>query len=588
MMRTLCSTAIFVLGAIMPAFAQVRDFTPVTQEMLLGPPPGDWLMFSRTYDGQRFSPLNQITRQNVGQLRMVWVRGMGPGIHENIPIVHQGVMYVANPNAVIQALDATNGDLLWEYRRKLPEDLGKFINNAGRARTLAIFEDMVFFTAPDGYVVALDARTGALRWETLAHDYKTGAQHTSGPIVVEGKVITGRSCPVAETTRSGCFIVAHDARTGKEIWRFYTTAAPGEPGGDTWGNLPVEERMASPWGLPGTYDPVRKLTFWGIANPRPHTRMKRHGGNPDAIPRAAPSELYSNSTLALDPNTGKLAWYYQHLPGDDWDSDFAHDRVLLRTPINPDRNAVKWINPGIPRGQERDIAVAVGEPGGLFALDRATGQFLWATPFPYDDPNFILSRIDVETGKTYLNWDSVSKAEGEKHVICFSNTRGYWPMAYHAGSNSLYIPYHDDCVEKTAVMANANGATSRSVTRAGADRNAYFGIAKVDVATGRIQRFYTSRIGGNGAMLLTAGNLLFWGDLNRRFRAFDADTGKILWETILGGIIQNSTITYAVNGKQYVAVLTGDGVSHTSGPLGEVPDIKPPRGHNAVYVFALP
>jgi alcohol dehydrogenase (cytochrome c) len=513
---------------------------------------------------------------------------MGPGIHENIPIVHQGVMYVANPNAVIQALDATNGDLLWEYRRKLPEDLGKFINNAGRARTLAIFEDMVFFTAPDGYVVALDARTGAVRWETLAHDYKTGAQHTSGPIVVEGKVITGRSCPVAETTRSGCFIVAHDARTGKEIWRFYTTAAPGEPGGDTWGNLPVEERMASPWGLPGTYDPVRKLTYWGIANPRPHTRMKRHGGNPDAIPRAAPSELYSNSTLALDPNTGKLAWYYQHLPGDDWDSDFAHDRVLLRTPINPDRSAVKWINPGIPRGQERDIAVAVGEPGGLFALDRATGQFLWATPFPYDDPNFILSRIDVETGKTYLNWDSVSKAEGEKHVICFSNTRGYWPMAYHAGSNSLYIPYHDDCVEKTAVMANANGATSRSVTRAGADRNAYFGIAKVDVATGRIQRFYTSRIGGNGAMLLTAGNLLFWGDLNRRFRAFDADTGKILWETILGGIIQNSTITYAVNGKQYVAVLTGDGVSHTSGPLGEVPDIKPPRGHNAVYVFALP
>jgi len=589
MRKTLLFVTVLGLGALIPVvFAQVKDFRPVTREMLLSPGPDDWLMFSRTYDGQRFSPLRQIDRQNVGQLRLAWARGMASGIHENIPLVHRGVMYVANPASVVQALDATNGDLLWEYRRKLPEDLNKFVINAGRARTLALYEDLVFFAAADGYVVALDARTGSLRWETMAHDYRTGAQHTSGPIVAEDKVISGRSCPNAETTRSGCFIVAHDARTGKELWKFYATAAPGEPGGDTWGDLPVEQRMASPWGLPGSYDPVRKLVYWGIANPRPHTRMKRHNGKVDAIAREAPAELYSNSTVALDPDTGRLAWYYQHLPGDDWDSDHTHDRMLLRTPFNPDPGAVKWINPRIPRGQERDIVVSVGEPGGLWALDRARGEFLWATPFPYDTPYFHIARIDTETGKTYLNWDQVMKTANDKNTLCYSNTRGYWPMAYHPGKNSLYIPFHDVCTERTADFASENGHRMRNILRPGADPNAFAGIMKVNMATGQLQRIYSARIGGNGAMLATAGDLIFWGDLNRRFRAFDADSGKILWETILGGIIQNSTITYAVNGKQYVAVLTGDGGPHTAGPLGHTPDIKPPRGHNTIYVFALP
>ncbi|MCH7979334.1 MAG: PQQ-binding-like beta-propeller repeat protein [Acidobacteria bacterium] len=354
MLRILFFIASLVSAVITPAaVAQVNDYVPVTREMLLDPPPGDWLMFSRTYDNQRFSPLDQINRQNVGQLRMVWARGMGAGIHENIPLVHQGVMYVATPGAVIQALDATNGDLIWEYRRKLPADLSNFIGNAGRARSIAIYEDLVFYAAPDGYLLGLDARTGELRWETRVHDYTTGTQHTTGPIVVEGKLITGRGC---SGSRAGCFIAAHDALTGKELWKFYTTPAPGEPGGDSWGSVPVEKRMASPWGLPGAYDPVRKLVYWGIANPKPHTRLKRHGGNIDDIPRSAPADLYSNSTVALDPSTGKLAWYYQHLPGDDWDADHTQERILLRTAFNPDPAAVKWINPLIPRGEERDIA----------------------------------------------------------------------------------------------------------------------------------------------------------------------------------------------------------------------------------------
>ena len=581
MIRTLFFMTSLLSGMITPAaLAQVENFTPVTREMLLNPSPGDWLMFSRTYDNQRFSPLDQINRHNVSQLRLAWVRGMGTGLLEHIPLSYRGVMYVVNPGAVIQALDATNGDLIWEYRRQLPDDLR---TRAGKARSIAIYADLIFYASADAYVVALDARTGELRWETMV---SAESSVGSGPRVVEDKVLTGWTCGV---TREGCLIVAHEAQTGKELWKFYTTPAPGEPGGDSWGNVPVEKRMAGPWGLPGAYDPSRKLVYWGIANPKPYTRLKRHGGNPDAIPRSAPADLYSNSTVALDPDTGKLAWYYQHLPGDDWDADHTQERILLRTPLNPDPNQVKWINPRIHRGQEREIVVTVGEAGGIWVLDRAQGEFLWATPFPYDVPEFHISNIDVETGKTYINWDLVLKRDGERKVMCFHNTKSYWPMAYHPGTNSLYIPYHDQCVDITANIEASNGTGPRfGIIRPGADPNAYAGIAKVNMATGQIQQIYRQRFPGNGAMLATAGDLIFWGDMNRRLRAFDADTGEILWETIVGGIIQMSTITYSVNGKQYLAVLTGDGASGTSGPLRLVPELKTPRGHNAIYVFALP
>ncbi len=571
-----------------PVSAQVKNFTPVTQEMLLNPSPDDWLMFSRTYDAQRFSPLNQINRQNVGQLRMAWARGFEVGTSEHIPIVHGGVIYSVMPGGGVVALDGATGDLLWEYRRKFPADMGTYIGLAVRTKSLAIFEDLVLYTAHDGYIVALDARTGELRWETKAHDYKSGTQHTAGPIVVEGKVIAGRACQ-SDKTREGCFISAHDARTGKEVWKFYTTAAPGEPGGDSWGSVPVEKRKASTWGLPGSYDPARHLLYWSIANPTPYTRLKRHNGNPDDIPRSSPADAYSNSTVALNPDTGKLVWYFQHLPGDDWDQDFIHERVLFRTALNPDPKAVKWINPKIRPGEQRDVAAVVAEGGGVWVLDRATGEFLWASPFPYDSPYNTVSRVDVETGKTYINWDSVFKKDGERHIICAFNTKSWWPMAYDPGRNSLFVPYHDSCLDMTAKQDSESGYGPRfGIPRPGSDINQFTGIAKINMVTGQVQTIYTSPVPGNGAALVTAGDLFFWGDLNRRFRAFDPDTGKILWETIVGGSIISSTITYAVNGKQYVLVMTGEGQSGTAGVLSQAPKLTIPRGHNAFYVFALP
>jgi alcohol dehydrogenase (cytochrome c) len=553
--------------------AQVGRFTPVTKEILENPSPDDWLMYSRTYDAQRYSPLKQINRQNVGQLKVAWTNELGMGTVESIPLVYRGVMYVILPGAGVRALDAATGAPIWEYKRE---------GNV-RPKTLAMYDDLVFYTGPDSMLVALDARTGAVRWET-----KTAGGSTSGPIVVEGKVLTGRTC---SPRRENCYVAAHDAKNGKEIWKFYTAAGDDDPGGKTWGGAPEATRVASTWGLPGGYDPVKHLVYWGIANPTPNTRMARHGGDVDAIPTESPADLYSNSTVALNPDTGKLAWYYQHLPGDDWDEDYTHERTLFRTAVSPDPKFVKWINPDVRRGQQRDVMVMVGEGGGMWALDRGNGQFLWATPFPYDTKNFIIANIDGRTGIAHLNTDLLFREPGQNHVLCYWNTRSYWPLAYHPGQNSLYVPYVDNCLDMTSAVPARDGQPAVAEKRVGSRRAGievenFAGVAKVNMSTGEAKIIYKGRAPGNGAMLATAGDLVFWGDLDGKLHAFDAVTGKTLWDTSLQGTVQNSTITYAVNGKQYLALFSGEGA--LSGGLIDQAGIKPTRRHNAVYVFALP
>ncbi|MEO8100217.1 MAG: PQQ-binding-like beta-propeller repeat protein [Acidobacteriota bacterium] len=563
-----------LLGFTVLATAQVQNFTPVTRQMLEQPSPNDWLMYSRTYDAQRYSPLNQITTANVAQLRMTWSRGMGTGQTETVPIVHDGVMYVIAPGAIVQALNAATGDVIWEYKRKMPANQAA----QGRSKSLAIFGDIIAFTAPDSFVVGIDARTGEQRWET-----KTDSRgHTSGPIIAEGKIISGGACA---GNRANCYIAAHDALTGKELWRFYTTPAVGEPGDESWAGAPVEKRLASTWGMPGAYDPARKMLIWGIANPMPDTRQERHG-TADGTSRTAPADLYSNSTVAINVETGKLDWYYQHLPGDDSDLDHTNERTLTRVKFNPDPKFVKWINPNIKRGEERDVTVNIAEGGGLSVLDRATGEFLWATPFPYDSPNFNIADIDVKTGKATINFDNVVTGPGQKKTICYWNTKSYWPTAYSPVTNSLYSSYIDNCRELTSAGPGGRGGW-KVVQRPGGDPKALTGLAKINLSTGEILRFDVGRVPGQGAMLATAGGVVFHGDINRRFRAFDANTGKQLWESILGGPISVSTITYSVGGKQYVAVMTGDNLK-LSELAGEVPELKVTTGHNAIYVFALP
>jgi PQQ-dependent dehydrogenase (methanol/ethanol family) len=568
--RVLSAVLFLTVAALVVVSAQRPAFEPITDRTLLNPAAEDWIMYSRTYDAQRFSPLKQITRQNVGQLKEVFKIEFPSGQQESIPLVYRGVMYVFVPPNAVRAVDAATGQQIWEHKRP---------SGASRVKTLALYDDMVYWTAPDGFVVALDAQTGAVRWET-----KSSGGMTSGVIVVEGKVISGRACGGAG---ENCYVAAHDAKTGKELWRFRTAATDSDPGGASWAGSPEAGRMASPWGLPGAYDPQRRLIIWGIANPMPNTRADRHGGKADAIPTYAPADLYSNSTIALNPDTGKLAWYFQHLPGDDWDLDYTNERTLLRTAIEPDPKFVKWINPDVRRGEQREVSVMVGEGGGVFVNDRANGQFLWATPFPFDTPNFLIKSIDVKTGRVHANDDAMFKAPGERHVVCHWNTRSYWPTAYHPGQNALYVPYVDNCLDMTAANPATKARERRvGIPRPGASIETWAGLAKINMRTGEIQHLHKQRAPGNGAVLATAGDVVFWGDLDHVFRAFDAAGGKVLWEQRLNGPITNSTITYAVNGKQYVAVLTGQGA--ITGALMDQAGIKPNRGYNSLSVFALP
>lgn len=567
----------------------VESFRPVTEEMLLDPEAGDWLWFSRTPDAQRFSPLDQINTRNVDELALAWSRGLPEGLTYTIPTVHDGVMYLTMPDSSVAALDAKTGDVIWKYDREYgTSEAGP----RGRSKTLSIFHDMVYFTAPDSTLVALDARTGEVRWEADAG----GRGHTSGSIVADGKVISGGHC--IDGPRENCFISAHDARTGERVWQFQTTQAPDDPPGfDTWAGAPLDGRLASPWGLPGSYDAESGLVYWGIANPMPNTRAARHGGDADAIAYAAPADLYSNSTVALDPDSGELVWYYQHLPGDDWDLDMNQERIVLRTRVNPDPEHVRWINPNVERGEVRDVVVNVGEGGGIWMLDKETGQFLWATPFPFESANFFLSGIDVETGRTYINRELVLDEPGERQLICFFNTRSFWPSAYNAQKNALYVPYIRNCLdmvsEKPATESSPATPESRTGTpQPGADLDELNGLARVDMETGEITHWPTGRIPTNSAILATAGDLIFWGDINRRYRAMHADTGEVLWETVLGGPISVSNITYSVDGRQYVAVITGETLSQrvlTRGRMGPIRmDLNASSGTPAIYVFALP
>ena len=550
----------------------VKDYKPVTDEMLLNPPPGDWLQYSRTYDAWRYSPLKQINKKNISQLHIAWVKGLPAGTTETIPIVHDGVMYLIAPGADVMAVDATNGDIIWQYHRDFKEPR---VAAMERTKALAIYKDMIYYTAPDGYVVALDAATGKVRWET----YKTDTQNTSGAIVVDGKVISGGTCGRG---RESCFIEADDADTGKELWRFYNVAGPGDPGYASWGGADNTNDTASTWGMPGNYDPVRKVIYWGIANPSPYERLARHGGDPDGTSRTAPADLYSNCTIALDPQTGKLIWYYQHLPADDWDTDHTHERTLVTTTYNPDPKAVKWYNTTVPIGSKHDVAAMVGESGIMFVLDRNDGKFLWAEPVPVDAPNMAISNIDEKTGLTTINWDVVMKKPGDHHVICYWNGRSYWPTAYDPETNSLYTSYVDNCLDMTA---NGGSGIRHGVLRDGSKMDALGGLAKINLSTGEMMKFAVQNAPGTGALLATAGGLIFHGDINRRFSAYDDKTGQQLWQSILGGPISVSTITYEVNGKQYVAVITGDNLAN--GVLARQSGVQLTTGANAIYAFAL-
>ena len=309
-----------------------------------------------------YSPLEQIDRSNVDELRLAWSWGLEPGVSQTTPIVHDGVMYVANPGNVVQALDARTGDFLWEYRREMDERR----RSAAQMRSLAVYQDLVILNTFDAHVVGLDARTGEARWDTPVGGGQEGYTFSNGPIVVDGTIVAGMT-GCGRYRDDTCYIVGVDGRTGRLLWRTSTIARPGESGGDTWGDLPLLFRAGSDAWMTGSYDPVTRLIYWGTSQPKPHNRDAR-GTDGDA--------LYSNSTLALDPATGEMKWYYQHIPGDSHDMDESFERIL------------------IDYDGKRSL-FTMGKLGILWELDRVTGAFRRAIDLGYQN----ILDVDSETGQ---------------------------------------------------------------------------------------------------------------------------------------------------------------------------------------------
>ena len=578
MRRTHGTLAAAVVSLAPPvAHAQpASDFVPVTDEMLQDPAPGDWLMWRRTLDGWGYSPLDQIDRDNVGELRMVWSRALTDGRQQGTPLAYGGVLYMPNPADVIQAIDAVTGDLVWEHRREVPDDIDEYVfNNLWQNnRNIAIYGSLIIDTSVDDHIFALDAATGRMAWETQILNYRENpAMQSSGPIVADGKVISGRSCMPAAGP-DGCVITAHDPQTGEELWRRRTIPGPGEPGDETWGGVPFEDRKhVGAWMVP-SYDPELNLVYVGtsVTSPAPKFLI---GGTDN-------QHLYHNSTLALDADTGEIVWYYQHL-NDHWDLDHPFERLLVDTAVAPDAGAVDWINPRVQPGEVRKVITGIpGKTGVVYTLDRETGEFLWATPTITQN---VISHIDGASGAVTENPELVFTGAGQEVLTCphASGGKDWEAGAYSPLTNTMYYPLRNVCArmmsegpESTSVYAIA----WRPEIAPGTDQVGT--VWAISAETGETAWIHEQR-SATMSLVATGGGLVFGGDVNGRFRALDQETGEVLWEINLGSAVSGFPITYAVDGRQYVAVSTG-----TPRFLNLTPEVNAGSQGNNLFVFALP
>jgi len=556
-------------GPPLPTPAILQKYQPVTAERLLKPSDGDWLMIRRTYDGWGYSPLAQITTSNVARLQPVWVFSTAvPNGHEAPPLVNNGVMFVATPGNQVVAIDAKSGQLLWRYRRPVPEDA---VTLHPTSRGVALYGDKVFVAANEAVLVALDARTGKEVWTADVAENQNGYYMSLAPLVAEGRVMVGTSG--GELGIRG-FVAAYDAETGRPAWKTYTVPAPGEPGSETWpkGNQ-WKTGGGSIW-VTANYDPDTHLAFWGTGNGGPWMGDQRPGDN-----------LYTSSTVAIDVRTGRITGHHQYHPNDSWDWDEVSPPIL----VDYQRN-----------GRTVKGLIDVARDGYLWFLERSAGPIAFVQGVPYVKQNVFRS-LDPKTGRPDV--DPARKPGTGKRAdnICPSHWGGKnWPpIAFSPNTRMIYIPANENLCDtitgaRVAYEPGSRfiGATTALLLAPGADHVGEVQAWNVDTGIRAWTHTYPTSTNW-GSMLATGGGLVFSGGTNdRKLHAFDAATGALLWEFPTNSGIIGPAASYTIDGKQYIAVQSGWGIDSrgmqarlntlTRGAYPEVPE------GGAIWVFAVP
>ncbi|MBL4821049.1 MAG: PQQ-binding-like beta-propeller repeat protein [Gammaproteobacteria bacterium] len=543
-------------GLVIPG--TVENFVPVTDAFLRDPDAADWPMIRRDYYAHSYSPLDQINTENVADLKLEWVWSMKSGSSEPAPLVYNGVIYLINPNNIIQALDAKSGELIWEHHS------GPI--NQRNMRNIAIYNDKIIQATTDSRLVALDARTGEKVWETVVADASKGFSFSSGPIIADGKIIQGQG-GCARYIPENCYLTAHDANTGARLWQFNPIAQVEDPGGDTWGGLDDIYRAGGETWITGSYDPDLNLTYWGTAQQKPWSTVSRHLTIEDV-------GLYTNSTVALDVETGEMKWHFQHVPAEALDIDEVFERVLVN------------------RGDKK-LVLSIGKHGILWKNDRVTGEFLGFKETVFQN---VFTNIDPDTGLVTYRDDIINAQLDQWIPACPSSTGGkdWHSMTYHEPSGTIIAPLSQTCLEnaarEVALEPGSGGMASsrRFFEMPGSDGNmGKLGAYNVDTLE-EVWSF-EQRASYHTGTVSTGGNLVFAGDLDRYFRAHDVTNGEVLWETRLGTSVQGHPIVFAVDGKQYIGVTAAlGGSSPRTVPRVIAPEIKHPDNGNALYVFSLP